>query len=239
MIRTPVMDASHHEIGHVDDVVLDLRTGAVRYFAIAYPVENGRTKLFAVPRERFRLVHHDEGGFYFVVDIDKSVFTRAPGFLPGEWPNFANRRWLDEVDVFYGVYVKPGDVKTRFGTSPDPVRAIEHLVRVSRIEGLPVIDDDSEYRIGEVADVIVDLSRGSVRYGVVRFDHPSEDLDRRFAIPWRLLDYEIEDGRVCLELEVAQRELHQAPTFDAARWPDLLNPQFSQELDRFYSRIDD
>lgn len=71
----------------------------------------------------------------------KKPFQRAPGFVKNKWPNFANRRWQEEVDVYYGVYVKPGDVQTRFGTSPDPVKWIEHL-EMDRTSGTSLKDPE-------------------------------------------------------------------------------------------------
>ncbi len=239
LINTPVMDTEQREIGRIDDAVLDLRSGQLRYLAVEYPAKFGRDKLFAVPVKRFQIAHKDGAGFYFVVNIEEDVFERAPGFLRGQWPNFGNRRWQDEIDIFYGVYIKPGDVKTRFGTSPDPVRRLSHLERISKISGFTVIGDESEERIGSLADVIIDVGRGRTRYGVVQFDGPVEVADRRFAIPWKELDYEIEDGAACLELEVDYRRMRLAPAFDNSRWPDLLDPRFAERIDSFYADDDD
>ena len=234
LIGTPVMDPQHNQIGVVDDAVIDLRSGKVRYFAVEYPGFHGRDKLFAVPWDRFQLARNENGGYYLVVDIEEELFERAPGFTRTTWPNFADRRWARTVDVYYGVYIKPGDVKTRFGTEPDPVRLVEHLERLSQVKGLPVIDDDSEQRIGMVSDVIIDFSTGRSRYGVLHFPDSIGIEDRYFAVPFKKLDYEVEDGEVCLELEVDHRVLGRAPSFDDKHWPNLRDPRFAAEVDAFY-----
>lgn len=234
LIGTPVMDPQHHEVGIVNDAVIDLRSGKVRYVAVEYPTLRGRDKLFAVPWDRFQLARRDNGGFYLVVNIEDELFERAPGFAGTAWPDFADRRWSESVDVYYGVYIKPGDVKTRFGTAPEPVREIEHLQRVSRINGLPVIGDKSEERIGSVADVIVDFSTGHARYAVLHFPNSIGIEDRRFAVPFEKFDYETVKGDACLELEVDRRLLGRAPGFDEKHWPNLRDSKFAAEVDAYY-----
>lgn len=234
LIDTPVMDPGHKEVGVVKDAVVDLRSGKVRYVAVEYPVLRGRDKLFAVPWDRFQLARKDSGGYYLIVNIEEELFERAPGFVNTTWPNFADRRWAKSVDVYYGVYVKPGDVVTRFGTEPDPVRDVEHLERLSQINGLPVIADKSDQKIGVVSDVIVDFSSGHTRYAVLHFPNSIGIEHRRFAVPFEKLDYETEKGDACLELEIDRRKLGRAPSFEQKRWPSLRNPQFAAEVDTYY-----
>lgn len=238
LARTPVMDARHQEIGMVDDVVVDLRSGKVRYIAVEYPTLRGRDKLFAVPWNRFQLARQKKGGYYLVVDIEDELFKRAPGFARSKWPNFADRRWAESIDVYYGVTIKPGDVKTGFGTDPDPVRHVEHLERLSRINGFPIIDKGvdkgSDKRIGEVTDVIVDFATGHVRYAVLYFPGSIGNEDRRFAVPMQRLSYMSENGESRLLLEVDRRTLGRAPGFDQQHWPSLRDPEFSDRVDEFY-----
>lgn len=234
LLGTPVMAPEHQEIGVVDDAVIDLRSGKVRYIAVEYPTLRGRDKLFAVPWDRFQLARRDNGGYYLVVNIEDEVFERAPGFVKTTWPNFADRRWAESVDIYYGVYIKPGDVKTQFGTEPDPVRKVEHLERLSQLNGFPVIGDESEQRIGSVADVIVDFSTGHIRYAVLQFPDSIGIQDRRFAVPFDRFDYETDNGETGLELEVNRRKLSRAPSFEDSRWPDLRHPDFAAQIDNYY-----
>lgn len=233
LIGTPVMDPQHKEIGVVDDAVLDLRSGRVRYIAVEYPTL-GRDKLFAVPWDRFRLARKLNGGYYFVVNIDDATFERAPGFVRTTWPNFANRRWAKSIDIYYGVYVKPGDVATRFGTDPDPVREVEHLDRLSTIKGLAVIGDDSERKIGVVSDVVVDFGTGHARYAVLQFPDSIGIEDRRFAVPFEKLDYKTQKGQSLMELKVDRRKLARAPSFEQKQWPNLRQPEFAARVDSYY-----
>ncbi|MBI1311162.1 hypothetical protein GC176_07625 [bacterium] len=239
LINTPVMDTGHHEIGRIDDAVLNLRSGRLRYLAVEYAAKSGRDRLFAVPLTRFQLARQKDAGFYLVVNFDANMLERAPGFPRDDWPDFGNRRWQDEIDIFYGVDFKPDDVTAQIGASRVAVRRTAHFERVSHLAGFPVISDKSEQRIGSLADVIVDLETGHARYGVLQLDNSLAAADRRFAVPWGNLDYDIEDGRACLELEVKARRMTHAPSFENAHWPDLLDPTFATGIDEFYASGDD
>ena len=234
LMGTPVMDPQHKEIGVVNDAVLDLRSGNVRYIAVEYPTLRGRDKLFAVPWDRFRLARKDNGVYYLVVNIDDETFERAPGFARTTWPNFAARRWAKSIDIYYGVYVKPGDIATRFGTDPDPVRDVEHLERLSTIKGLAVIGDDSERKIGVLSDVVVDFGTGHARYAVLQFSESIGIEDRRFAVPFEKLDYKTKNGEACMELDVDRQKLARAPSFEQKQWPNLRQPEFASQVDIYY-----
>ncbi|NQV27879.1 MAG: PRC-barrel domain-containing protein [Rhodopirellula sp.] len=234
LIGTPVMDPQHQEIGVVDDAVLDLRSGKVRYIAVEYSTLRGRDKLFAVPWDRFRLARKDNGAYYLVVNIDDDTFEKAPGFARTTWPNFADRRWAKTIDIYYGVYIKPGDVTTGFGTEPDPVRDVEHLERLSAINGLAVIGDDSERKIGVVSDVVVNFGTGHARYAVLQFPDSIGIEDRRFAVPFEKLDYKIRNGQASMELKVDRRKLARAPSFEQKQWPNLRQPEFASQVDSYY-----
>lgn len=234
LINTSVMDSRHEEIGVVNDVVVDLRSGNVRYMAVEYPTLGGRDKLFAVPWDRFQLARQENGGYYLVVDIEDEIFERAPGFSRSKWPNFADRRWAESIDVYYGVAIKPGDVKTRFGTDADPVREVEHLERLSKLDGFPVAERQSDRRIGEIADMIIDFSRGHARYAVLYFPGAIGIEDRRFAVPMQKLRYMKDQDKGYLKLEVDRQVLGRAPGFEEQQWPNLRDPQFSARVDNYY-----
>lgn len=234
LISTPVMDSRHREIGVVDDVVIDLRSGKVRYVAVEYPTLVGRDKLFAVPWDRFQLARRSSGGYYLVMNIDGKRFDQAPGFERTAWPNFADRRWAESVDVYYGVTIRPGDVQTTFGTDPDPVRKVEHLERMSKIGQIAVHDHDSKKAIGSVDDVVIDFATGHARYAILEFPDSIGIADRRFAVPFEKLDFETEDDEPYLELKVDRRQLARAPSFEARSWPNLREPVFAAQVDGFY-----
>ena len=99
----PVKSPADKSLGKVEDLVIDMETGSVRYAAISFGGFLGvGDKLFAVP---FRALHvkHEPGSktAHFVLDVSKEMLERAKGFDKKNWPNFADPRFAEENDRFF------------------------------------------------------------------------------------------------------------------------------------------
>src|SRR5262245_36868633 len=100
MAGMPVRSPEDKDLGKVEDVVIDMETGSVRYVAVSFGgFLSVGDKLFAVP---FRALHvkHDAKAkkAHFVMNIDKQTLEKAKGFDKKEWPNFADPRFAEEND---------------------------------------------------------------------------------------------------------------------------------------------
>lgn len=98
-----VKNPSGKDLGKVEDVVIDMETGSVRYMAISFGGFLGfGDKLFAVPFRALN-VQHDPGtkSAHFVMDVDKEKLEKAKGFDKKNWPNFADPRFAEENDRFF------------------------------------------------------------------------------------------------------------------------------------------
>lgn len=97
--------------------------------------------------------------------------------------------------------------------------------------------------VGTVEDLVIALSAGRLHYvalargGVLGFG------DKLFAIPWRKFGYQAaaddKPGQFRLLLDVDQSTLADAPGFDKDDWPDVGDPAFSDEIDRYYGMESD
>ena len=56
-------------------------------------------KLFAIPWSALMV---DTAAKQFILDVDKKLLERAPGFDKAHWPNMADRAWDAEVSSYYG-----------------------------------------------------------------------------------------------------------------------------------------
>src|SRR5437899_8187656 len=97
-----VMSPSDQDLGKVEDVVIDMETGSVRYAAIAFGGTLGvGDKLFAVPFQALRVKHNPgDKKTHFVLNIDKKTLEKAKGFDKKNWPDFADPRFAQENDVY-------------------------------------------------------------------------------------------------------------------------------------------
>src|SRR5262245_11663451 len=98
-----VKSPADKNLGKVEDLVIDMEAGSVRYSAISFGGFLGvGEKLFAVP---FRALHvkREPGSRspHLVLDVSKETLERARGFDNKNWPNFADPRFAEENDRFF------------------------------------------------------------------------------------------------------------------------------------------
>lgn len=88
----PVCNEEQHELGHVDEVVLDLATGRLAYVALAPAPDS--PYLFALPWTACRVQQGDDGSLLLVVaGVHQNDLTAQRGFLRGHWPTCADVSW--------------------------------------------------------------------------------------------------------------------------------------------------
>ena len=105
-----------------------------------------------------------------------------------------------------------------------------HEVRMSKLIGMNVHDPRGS-KLGEVKDVVVDMSSGRVHYAVLSFGGFLGVGDKLFAIP---LSQARPDGKGRLVLDATKDELKSAPAFDAKRWPNWTTDPYRAEVDLRY-----
>ncbi|MBB3206795.1 sporulation protein YlmC with PRC-barrel domain [Rhodopirellula rubra] len=108
-----IQNSQGESVGEINDIVLDSRTGKVRYAAVTYGGFLGvGNKMFAVPFEAFKVqVDPDEAGdddidaddYVMVLDVTQQQLEGQQGFDEDNWPNMADRRWAAELNERYNV----------------------------------------------------------------------------------------------------------------------------------------
>jgi sporulation protein YlmC with PRC-barrel domain len=102
LIGMRVYNTADEELGRIEDLVMDVQDGRVRYAALSFGGFLGiGDKLFAVPMHALTIRRVDDKP-RFVMNADKDRLENAPGFNTDAWPDFANPEWGAEVDAFYG-----------------------------------------------------------------------------------------------------------------------------------------
>jgi len=100
-----VKNEAQKELGSVNDLVIEVHPGKVRYAALSYGGFLGLgDKLFAVPWKAFE-VRHDisQKDMSLVLNLDEATLRKATGFDKNKWPNFADPSITSELDKYYGV----------------------------------------------------------------------------------------------------------------------------------------
>ena len=98
-----VKNTSGKELGSVNDLVIDMKSGNVRYAALSYGGFLGLgDKLFAAPWDLFECQDSPSGEkYHLVLAVDEATLRKAPGFDQDNWPNLADPDFGDEIDEYY------------------------------------------------------------------------------------------------------------------------------------------
>ncbi len=106
--------------------------------------------------------------------------------------------------------------------------------RLSQLVGLAVKDVDGK-SIGVINDVVLDTSKGTVRYAAVSFGGFLGLGDKLFAVPWNSFQCRTDDnGKYYFTLDVSEEMMKTAPGFDQDHWPDFADETWSKDVDQFY-----
>lgn len=95
-----VVNSQGEDLGKVEDFMLDLENGRIRYVVLSFGGFLGvGDRLFAIPPEAMRVDTENE---QMVLDVDRTRLENAPGFDKDHWPNTTEEDWQIEVYDFYG-----------------------------------------------------------------------------------------------------------------------------------------
>lgn len=97
---TPVENASGEDLGKIEELMIDLKSGRVTYAVLSFGGFLGMgNKLFALPFEALRFDTVEEK---VILDVDKEILQNAPGFDKDNWPDTTEHAWLVDVYDYYG-----------------------------------------------------------------------------------------------------------------------------------------
>lgn len=95
-----VVNAQGEDLGKIEDFMLDLENGRIRYAVLSFGGFLGMgDKLFAIPPDALRI---DTKSERVILDVDKSRLENAPGFDKNNWPSATDNDWQVEVYDYYG-----------------------------------------------------------------------------------------------------------------------------------------
>jgi hypothetical protein len=103
VLGAPVLDVAGRKAGELHDIVVDPRTGLVRYAVLAVG-EGEPRRLHAVP---WRLLAPAASGIGFALPLTTRRLEGAPSFSVDAWPDFGDRRALAVVHAYFGVPPEP------------------------------------------------------------------------------------------------------------------------------------
>lgn len=95
-----VRNQQGEELGSIEDVVIDMQSGEVRYAALSYGGFLGiGAKMFAVPFEAFRFEHDPQRDtMVAILNVPRQELETAPGFDQNAWPAQGDERFQQAAE---------------------------------------------------------------------------------------------------------------------------------------------
>lgn len=212
-----VRNAQNEDLGDIKDLVIDVTNGRVRYVVLSFGGFLGLgDKLFAYPVRAFKpAADRDE----LVLTVDKQRLKDAPGFAGSAYPDWNTPDYRTQVDRYFGSTMAP------------PAGANPRLVRASELLGKDVNGPDGK-DLGEIEDIVINMNDGDVRYAVLEFDQSWSLRDKLFAFPLKAFGGR-DTWKEDLVLNVTKDTLNKTPGFDKSNWPNINDPKWITDIDRY------
>jgi len=105
------------------------------------------------------------------------------------------------------------------------------VLKASTVVGMRVQSTEGK-KLGEIKDLVIDPSDGSIGYAVLDFGGFLGIGDKYFAVPWEALQWTPDHKAIVLD--VSKKDLKQAPGFDKHNWPDLGSEEQALVIYEYY-----
>lgn len=236
LIGMPVRNRTGKDLGKIHDLVVELNSGDIRYAALSFGGFAGvGDKLFAVPWQAMSFKFGEQDRF-FVFDLTPEKLEKAPGFDQKNWPDVANPGWAASIDKYYGVTrtAPPDKVSDKVTVERAQAPIIyDHVFRASTIDGMKVRNEQG-VALGEVADLVVDIKSGKVKYAALSHGGFAGIGNKLFAVPMAAFALKHAANEPYLVLNISPERLKEAPGFDKNDWPNTADPNWASKIDEFY-----
>ena len=217
LIGKDVRNAQGEDLGDIKDVVMDINNGRLHYVVLSFGGFLGLgDKLFAYPARAFSPASDKDE---LVLNVAKERLKDAPSFDSNKYPDFGTADYRGRVDSYFG-----------------PTVAIEARPNMRLIRGTEVLGKDvngaNGRDLGEIEDVIINMANGTVHYAVLEFDQSWSLNNKLFAFPLRSFKQPT-NWSDDLVLNVSKDTLNNVPGFDKNKWPNLNDPKWITDIDRY------
>ncbi len=86
--------------------------------------------------------------------------------------------------------------------------------------------------LGKVKELMIDVPSGRVAYAVLSFGGVLGIGNKLFASPWNALTLDEDEKQFVLNVD--KTTLENAPGFDEDHWPDMADPTWGTEINKYY-----
>jgi sporulation protein YlmC with PRC-barrel domain len=113
----------------------------------------------------------------------------------------------------------------------DPDKRFRQVMSASSLAGDRVKNRAGE-DLGKIDEIMIDIPRGRVAYGVLSFGGMLGIGNKLFAVPWGALMLDEDNKQFILDIDKSR--LESAPGFDKDNWPDMADPTWGSQIYNYY-----
>ncbi|HKQ48449.1 MAG TPA: PRC-barrel domain-containing protein [Phycisphaerae bacterium] len=236
VVGRKVVTTTHEDIGKVEDVVVDPRSGRILYGVVSFhPTVGVGEKLYPIPWDSLEMPADNST---VVLKVERDRLRNAPSFVRTEWPNLTDEKYVTTTYRYYNVptywetdrrttrlvseRTTDGDVKIYRERWYSPPRT---AYRTTQLVGRTVRNRQNE-DLGRVTDISIDPDTGRILYAVI------DSNGRYYSIPWPAF-IETSDNSYLI-LDADKDLLTEQVSFTADRWPNMADEQWATTTYRYY-----
>jgi sporulation protein YlmC with PRC-barrel domain len=228
IIGMPVRNRTGKDLGKIDDLVIDFKTGEIRYAALSFGGFLGLgTKLFAIPWNEMKFVFGDpnnKNDRHFLYEVTQQQLENAPGFDSSKWPNVADPKFAAEIDKHYNVR-RPSNAPVQYET----------VFRASKMKGIKARDNKNN-EFGSLDEIVIDITAGKAMYFVLT-PASGYNLDNKLVVaPLSACTLTHAQDQTFLVLALNKEGFQGAPNFEKDRWPNMADRKWRTDVDQYYER---
>jgi sporulation protein YlmC with PRC-barrel domain len=230
LIGMNVKNKSGQNLGEIQDLVIDMNNNRVHYAVV-----DAQNKMFAYPMHVFRT---DAGNNDLLLNVSEERLEKAPGMEKERWGkrgDAIDSEYRRDVETYWEKDRTERDPTAEGKTVKVEPRANMRLARGSKLIGKN-IENRQGKDIGEIKDLIIDVSSGQVHFAVVEIDDKMFKKDTLH--PVALSAFSFRDDRDKLVLNVEKDQLKAARSLTKDQIDTKLDDKnFLQETSRYASGI--
>lgn len=114
-----------------------------------------------------------------------------------------------------------------------PVNQRSKPLRAATIVGADVRNDENE-DLGEIQDVVMDPQSGDIAYAILAHGGFLGIAEKQIAVPWEKLKVTDNNDAPVFVLNVSEKVLDEAPSFERDSWAEVDNAEWRKLNDAYY-----
>jgi len=216
-------------LGHIEDLVIDVRSGEVVYYALGHGQTLGLGgKMFAIAPDHLQLTA--SGKYLILTGVTNKNLDNGQGFDANAWPTAPDKNWgKSQIPVTKAV-------NTAIQEGKNVVQGKPELARLTAITGSDVRTPDNK-NLGSIYDVAIRFKNGKhmVEYAAVSHGGTAGVGGKLYAVPlnkFTMSSPKLNPNHRAFILNVNDDQFGQLEGFTSGqRWPDHANQQFWAKIE--------